>query len=78
MPGAVRVRAPAHDQTRMSYFSTLLDRLRTAGVEPSDSEDLKLKKQLLMFAMGLTVAAPVLWFAIYGYMGQSLTASVPF
>ena len=78
MPGAVRVRAPAHDQTRMSYFSTLLDRLRTAGVEPSDSEDLKLKKQLLMFAMGLTVAAPVLWFAIYGFMGQSLPASVPF
>jgi class 3 adenylate cyclase len=62
----------------MSYASTLLDRLRTAGVEPSDSEDLKLKKQLLMFAMGLTVAAPVLWFAIYGFMGQSLPASVPF
>jgi class 3 adenylate cyclase len=62
----------------MSYASTLLDRLRTAGVEPSDSEDLKLKKQLLMFAMGLTVAAPVLWFAIYGFMGQRLPASVPF
>ena len=62
----------------MSYASTLLERLRTAGVEPCDSEDLKLKKQLLMFAMGLTVAAPVLWFAIYGLMGQSLPASVPF
>ena len=40
----------------MSYFSTLVSRLRTAGIEPGDSDDLKLKKSLLLLAMGLTTA----------------------
>ena len=62
----------------MSYFSELGRRLRTAGIEPDDTDDVKLKKSLLMFAMGLTVAAPVLWLALYGAMGLNLPASVPF
>lgn len=62
----------------MSYFAELGRRLRTAGIEPDDPDDIKLKKSLLMFAMGLTVAAPVLWLALYGLMGQNLPASVPF
>jgi class 3 adenylate cyclase len=62
----------------MSYFAELGRRLRTAGIEPDDADDVKLKKSLLMFAMGLTVAAPVLWLALYGLMGQNLPASVPF
>ena len=41
----------------MSYLSELGRRLRTAGIEPDDADDVKLKKSLLMFAMGLTVAA---------------------
>ncbi|MCX7891183.1 MAG: adenylate/guanylate cyclase domain-containing protein [Burkholderiales bacterium] len=62
----------------MSYATTLLQRLRTAGVEPSDSEDVKLKKQLLMFAMGLMTATPVLWLALYWMMGLDVSASLPF
>jgi class 3 adenylate cyclase len=62
----------------MSYFAELGRRLRTAGIEPDDPDDIRLKKSLLMFAMGLTVAAPVLWLALYGLMGQNLPASVPF
>jgi class 3 adenylate cyclase len=62
----------------MSYSAELGRRLRTAGIEPDDPDDIKLKKSLLMFAMGLTVAAPVLWLALYGLMGQNLPASVPF
>jgi class 3 adenylate cyclase len=31
-----------------------------------------------MFAMGLTTAAPVLWLALYWWMGLNLPASVPF
>jgi class 3 adenylate cyclase len=62
----------------MSYLSELGRRLRTAGIEPDDTDDVKLKKSLLMFAMGLTVAAPVLWLALYGAMGLNLPASVPF
>ena len=62
----------------MSYLAELGRRLRTAGIEPDDADDVKLKKSLLMFAMGLTVAAPVLWLALYGFMGLNLPASVPF
>ncbi len=62
----------------MSYFSTLVNRLRTAGIEPGDSDDLKLKKSLLMLAMGLTTAAPVLWLALYWLMGLNISASLPF
>jgi class 3 adenylate cyclase len=62
----------------MSYLGELSQRLRTAGIEPDDSDDVKLKKSLLMLAMGLTVAAPVLWLALYWMMGLNLPASVPF
>jgi class 3 adenylate cyclase len=62
----------------MSYLAELGRRLRTAGIEPDDADEVKLKKSLLMFAMGLTVAAPVLWLALYGFMGLNLPASVPF
>ena len=52
----------------MSYASDLWRRLKTAGIEPGDSDEVKLKKSLLMFAMGLTTAAPVLWLVLYQSM----------
>ena len=61
----------------MSTVSELWRRLRTAGIEPGDSDDVKLKKSLLMFAMGLTTAAPVLWLALYQRLGLKLNTSVP-
>jgi len=61
----------------MSYLRELWGRLRTAGIEPGDSDDLRLKKSLLMFAMGLTTAAPVLWLALYQWMGLRIDTSVP-
>ena len=70
--------APAWNNiTSMSYVSELWRRLKTAGVEPGDSDDIKLKKSLLMFAMGLTTAAPVLWLALYQGMGLNIPTSVP-
>src|SRR5262252_3016438 len=62
----------------MSYFSELANRLRTAGIEPGDSDDIQLRKSLLRFAMGLTTAAPMLWLALYWTMGLNFPASVPF
>jgi adenylate cyclase len=62
----------------MSSLQELADRLRRAGVEPGDSEELRLKKQLLMFAMGLTTLAPVMWLMIYWILGQKMSATVPF
>ncbi len=62
----------------MTTLSTMFERLRSAGVVPGDSDDLKLKKQLLLFAMGLMTAAPMLWNALYGYFGVSMPTAVPF
>ena len=61
----------------MSYLSDLWRRLKTAGIEPGDADDVKLKKSLLMFAMGLTTAAPVLWLVLYQSMGLNLSSTVP-
>ncbi len=61
-----------------SALATFMTRLRTAGVEPGDSEELKLRKQLLVFAMGLMTATPVLWLALYWMMGLDISASLPF
>lgn len=62
----------------MNFVQELAERLRNAGIEPGDSEDLRLKKSLLMFAMGLTTVAPVIWLAIYWLLGQQMSATVPF
>jgi adenylate cyclase len=61
----------------MSNVSELLSRLRTAGVEPSDPEDIRLKKQLLMFAMALTIAVPIIWVAIYRLFGITISTTLP-
>ena len=56
----------------------LLDRLRTAGIDPSDSEDLRLNKSLLMFATGLASVASMLWLVIYWSLGPQLSSNLPF
>ena len=62
----------------MTSVATMAARLRCAGVEPGDADGLRLKKQLLLFAMGLMTAAPMLWNALYGYFGLHTSAAVPF
>ncbi len=61
----------------MSNVSELLSRLRTAGVEPGDPDDIRLKKQLLMFAMALTIAVPIVWVAIYRLFGVTISTTLP-
>jgi class 3 adenylate cyclase len=66
-------------ETRMTAGSNgLLDRLRTAGIDPSDSEELRLNKSLLMFATGLASVASMLWLVIYWGLGPQLSATLPF
>ncbi len=55
-----------------------LERLRNAGVEPGDSEELRLNKQLLFFATGLVSAASMLWLAIYWAIGPQFSATLPY
>ena len=56
----------------------LLERLRTAGIDPNDSEELRLNKSLLMFATGLACVASMLWLVIYWSLGPQLSSTLPF
>ncbi len=58
--------------------ATYLDRLRNAGIEPTDTEEQRLNKSLLMFATGLVSVASMLWLAIYWALGRQLSATFPF
>ena len=58
--------------------SRFIDRLRNAGVEPGDSDELRLNKALLVFATGLVSVASTLWLAIYWSLGPQLSATLPF
>ena len=55
-----------------------IDRLRTAGIEPGDSAELRLNKQLLMFATGLASAASMSWLAIYWALGPQFSVTWPY
>nr|MDA8107681.1 adenylate/guanylate cyclase domain-containing protein [Betaproteobacteria bacterium] len=62
----------------MTLLRTFYRRLRAAGVEPTDSEELKLKKQVLLFACGLMIAGSAIWLSLYWLLGLPLSASLPF
>jgi len=57
---------------------SFIARLRNAGIEPGDSEDLRQQKSLLVFMSGLVSLASVLWLMIYGWLGPNLSSSLPF
>ena len=54
-----------------------LRRLADAAIDPGDSEDLRLRKSMLLLAAGLMNIAAVLWLAIYWVMGLKLPTSLP-
>ncbi len=60
------------------HATSFLERLRTAGIEPRDSEDMRLAKTLLVFATGLISIASTLWLALYWSLGPKLSATLPF
>lgn len=53
-------------------------RLQTAGIEPTDSEDLRLSKSLLMLTTGLISMAIILWVLIYSMLGPNFSSTLPF
>lgn len=65
---------PANTAPSGSRFS---ERLRTAGIEPGDSEEQQLNKSLLMLATGLACVALMLWVAIYSVLGPQLSTTLP-
>ena len=62
----------------MPATEPFLSRLRHAGIEAEDSEDLKIRKTIMVFAMGLMTAAPMFWLSVYWLMGNQLSATLPF
>ncbi|MGA8051312.1 MAG: adenylate/guanylate cyclase domain-containing protein [Burkholderiales bacterium] len=57
---------------------TLLHRLGTAGVLPSDTEEIRLKKHVLLFSCGLMIGGSAIWLGLYHLVGLALPASLPF
>ncbi len=55
----------------------LIARLAAAAIDDTDSDEVKLRKTLLMFASGLMNMAAILWLLIYWWMGLKLPTSVP-
>ena len=62
----------------MSNKSSFLEGVRRAGILPTDSEDLRLQKSLLIFATGLISFASVLWLFIYWQLGPKFSSTIPF
>ena len=58
-------------------ISKLLNNLSSRVISPTDSEEQKLHKTLLIFACGLMGFAAMLWLAIYHAMGIKYSATVP-
>lgn len=57
---------------------SLIQRLRTAGIEPGDSDELRLQKGLLALVSGLVSLASGLWLLIYWLLGPQIPSSLPF
>lgn len=55
----------------------LIARLGAAAIDETDSDEVRLRKTLLMFASGLMNMAAILWLLIYWWMGPKLPTSVP-
>ncbi len=71
--GRAAVAIPAPAPHRLS----LLERLGRAAVDENDSEELRLRKTLLMLASGLMNMAAFVWLALYWIMGLKLPTTIP-
>ncbi len=63
--------------TSVSSSSSFLERLRSAGIEPGDSEELRLNKSLLMLATGLVCLMMMVWVAVYNLLGLKFSSDLP-
>ena len=62
----------------MTAEQSFLSRLRHAGISPSDSEELRLQKSLLIFATGLISLASMVWLLVYWQLGPRFSSNLPF
>jgi len=64
--------------TMIARLCTLVDRLKAVGVHPSDTDELRLQKYLLVRSSLMFIAAGVLWGVAYFLLGESLAGWIPF
>ena len=62
----------------MSNQRGFLEGFSHAGILPTDSEELRLQKSLLIFATGLISFASMLWLFIYWQLGPQFSSTIPF
>ena len=62
----------------MNESPGLREGFRTAGILPTDSEEIRLQKSLLIFATGLISFASMLWLLIYWQLGPRFSSTIPF
>lgn len=60
-----------------SNSGSILGRLSQSVISPSDSEDERLRKTLLLFVCGLMNVAAGIWLLIYWVMGMRLSTTIP-
>jgi adenylate cyclase len=66
------------DEARATRKSSdFLGRLNESLISPSDSEDERLRKTLLLFTCGLMNVAAGVWLLIYWVMGMRLSTTIP-
>lgn len=53
----------------MNRFLILYERRKSAGITAIDSEEVRLKKVVLLFASGLMIVAAGIWLALYQSLG---------
>ena len=75
-----QISATPHDDRKhpMSKQGSFLEGFRNAGIQPSDSAELRLQKSLLIFATGLISFASMLWLLIYWQIGPQFSSTIPF
>lgn len=61
----------------MSLLSTAAERLRTAGITDTDTEETRIRKTLLVFATGLLCVASVVWLLLYRELGPDFSSTAP-
>ena len=62
----------------MKHQRGFIEGFRNAGILPTDTDDLRLQKSLLVFATGLICFASMLWLFIYWQIGPQLSSTIPF
>ena len=55
-----------------------IEGFRNAGILPTDSEEVRLQKSLLIFATGLISLASMLWLFMYWQLGPQISSTIPF